>query len=159
VPRKPIVLSDIDSTLADVRHRHHLAPHNTPGNTWQDFSMACADDEPFMGPITLLQMLSDQYPIYLVSSRDDAAYDLTMKWLDRYEVPCDVLRLRKPSEREDNSIYKMRYIKELQADGFDIKLVLEDWPPVVQVLRDHGLNVVCVNPMYSHVSYDDELQI
>lgn len=144
-----IVLSDLDSTIADTSPRHHLTPHRDPASSWEAYALACSGDLPMRGPIRALQIYASLYPIHIVSLRHAAATGRTKRWLKRYDVPYDVLRLRRESEPNDSAEYKISYIREVRDQGFEPILFLEDWPDTARAIEaETGVPVLVVNPCY-----------
>lgn len=141
----PGVVVDIDSTLADTRHRAAHTPHNDPEATWDTYALHCAEDAPFRGTVTLVQRLSSTHRIFVVSSRPVAVRGLTIEWLGRHGVVWDGLRLRAPEDPEDPVEYKVKAAQEQSK----VVLGLDDWPPVIAGWAKVGIPGVCVNPMYS----------
>lgn len=141
-----VILVDLDSTVADTRHRSHLTPHNDPTATWDSYSMHCDGDAPIQGTVALLRLLVARHRIAIVSGRSFEAVDLTMDWLSQHRVPWDVMRLRYQDDCEDPLEYKRSVLQELENQ--DIVLALEDWPAVAQMWEDNGIPTVCVNPRY-----------
>lgn len=144
------VVSDIDSTLADTRHRHHLSPAHNGDNTWIDYAQACANDAPMWGPIRVLQAFAKLgHSVHLISKRAETVRSLTDSWLNKYEVPFNTLRLHGPLDPEDSALYKIQHIRYLQDRGMRPILILEDWKPIAdKVEKETDIPVLCVNPRY-----------
>jgi len=142
------VLVDLDSTLADTRHRSHLTPHNLPGTTWDTYSMRCADDAPIAGPISTVRALAPTHRIRIVSGRSVRAMKLTIDWLGKHNVPWDLMRLRRSEDSEDPIEYKRSVLAEIPPTEL-VVLGIDDWPPVIEMWAEHGIPGLCVNPMYS----------
>ncbi len=148
--RMDVVVSDIDSTLADTRHRRHLCPTVDPTRTWDDYAFDCLLDTPIAGPIALLRMLhAAGYGIHLVSNRPASAAGETRTWLAGNHIPYEVLRLRGPDEELSDGL-KLRYLREMRTFGYHPVLCLEDWPATAAAIEEaEGVPVLCVNPRYS----------
>lgn len=139
-----VVLWDLDSTLANTAHRQHMVPaiKAKQGPTWEDYSMACADDTPVEGTVTLVRLLdwlsSPDKPIrqYGVSGRNEAARDLTLDWFDRHGVPLDGLYLRPDGDHTPNGRYKVNVINQLRDDGVDVVLFVEDWKETADYIHE-----------------------
>lgn len=149
-PNEPIVLSDLDSTIADTSPRHHLTPHRDPESTWEAYALACSSDLPMMGTIKVLRayaMLGMQ--IHIVSLRRSVALGRTKRWLERWSVPYDAIRLRAEKETLDSAAYKIDYIWQVRAKGLEPILFIEDWPDTARAIEaETGVPVLVVNPCY-----------
>lgn len=152
-----LVIFDLDSTLSDVRHRHALSPFVDPASNWPTYAKAGLHDTPLTDAIVLLNLLWERYGIYILTGRDAAAWDETKAWLALHGVKYDFLKMREATDVDDNGVYKAAYIEKLKADGFEVKILLDDWPGVINTVRAGGTPALCVNPLYvdsEMASYD-----
>lgn len=151
---RSIVGWDKDSTLVSTEHRQHLVPRIRAGElTWEDYALACADDEPFEGAAALMRMLAPNYLQYVMTGADDSARDLVLATFGRYDLPVDKLMMKPRSDDEfspaDNAQMKSRWIRELQRDGYAVALFVEDWPETADAIREMtGVPVLVLNPCY-----------
>ncbi len=147
--RRPTVCVDLDSTLADTRHRQHMIrPADDPvPMDWRAYSLACADDAPIEGPITLLRLLAPACRIVILSARDEAARSLTERWLREHEVPYDRLILHRTGiDDPDMGTFKAEQIRRLRGEGADVVLMVEDAPLVAASMRRVGVATLLVRP-------------
>jgi phosphoglycolate phosphatase-like HAD superfamily hydrolase len=148
------VFVDLDSTLCDTRQRWHLIDAEDREKTdWAAYSRACANDEPFVGNIALVDLLYDAgFNIVILSGRDESAREDTEMWLRAMDVQYDELFLRDESLAEhsgSNAEYKLKRIAAYKAETGAIPvLMIDDWPPVQDALEDAGIPTVLVNPRY-----------
>lgn len=151
------VFCDLDSTLCDTRQRWHLI---RPGDErrftdWVAYSMACADDAPVVGTVTLLRLLVSAIDVRIVilSGRNVAATDLTVEWLERHEVPYDGLLLRDDARfgRIPNGRYKREQILSwmIEHPHDEAFLMIDDYPAVAPHLAEIGVPTLIVDPGYS----------
>ena len=146
---RPIVVWDLDSTLADTRQRRDLCPTVDPQRTWAEYAMACADDQPFLGTRALNRMLYDAgYTQHILTWRPWTVRELTMRWLATHNVLYDQLRLRMPHDPEDSTAFKVDYLQRLRKLDRTPTLVIEDWPDAAIAMESAGFPVLCVNPCY-----------
>jgi hypothetical protein len=145
-----VVLTDLDSTVANTEGRAHLAVPGAPRHEdWIAYSRACVNDEPIAGTVRTLQLLAASgLPIFIVSGRNVEAVQQTQEWLARHNVPFDHLRLRKPDDIQDNAEYKAAWVRELRQNGFDPVLMLEDHIGVAKLVEAEGVPVLTVRPWY-----------
>jgi len=148
---RSVICVDLDSTLCDTRHRHHLVlPGDERDQTdWVAYSLACGDDEPIDGVVQLVRLLSRHHHIALVSSRDEQARKLTEQWLSDQEVPYDVLLLGGtddvPQGLED---FKVHHVRRLHAAGYEVALVVDDLPSLAEAMSVIGVSTLTVRPPY-----------
>ncbi len=149
-----VVLWDLDSTLANTMHRQPMIPliKAEAGPTWEDYSMACTDDTPVEGAVTLVRLLSHLEPLvaqYGVSGRSEAARDLTLAWFARHDIPLDGLFLRPAGDHTPNGIYKVGVITQLRDSGLNVALFVEDWAETAAYIREEtGVPVLLVQGDY-----------
>jgi hypothetical protein len=150
-PRKPrqAVGWDLDSTLCRTVHRRHLIPAIRAGQaTWDDYSDLSGDDEPIAGAVALARMLwRTGHPQYAISGRSARVRDRTLSWMMRHDVPMDHVILRPEGDCTDNKLFKVQQLRELQAQGVEFCLFIEDWAPVAEFITEQtGISVLGVNP-------------
>lgn len=149
-----VVVVDLDSTLADTRHRHHRTPTEDPTQTWTDYAMHCADDTPMVATVRLVEMLEQAgYDIHIVSFRDISALELTEAWLEKHKIPYRELTLKGVDVDQgtlgNHDDYKALAVQKLLDEGRHVALVLDDWPGVRKAVWDKcKVPVLIVNPCY-----------
>jgi hypothetical protein len=146
---KEVVVWDLDSTIADTRHRSHLAP-TQGGPSWEAFALECGNDGVIEGTAQLARLIGQKYQNFFVSGRHRVASKLTDYWLTNVaRVPWDHVRLWRPGDPQNNGRFKVRAIREIQASGRVVHLVVDDWVPTCEAIEaELGLPVLCVNPRY-----------
>jgi hypothetical protein len=157
---KTVVLSDLDSTIADTEHRHHLLPAVNPDSDWERYSLACTGDIPIQGTVAALRLHNAHHQIRIVSGRAEAAQEITYRWLNRHLIPCQALKLYRyaPEEVRElndgltiNARHKISYIRWLRACGMEVVLMYEDSALVAgHIERETGVPVVLVSTASSH---------
>ena len=149
-----IVIFDLDGTLALIDNRRNLAgvtpgaPQATnPQMNWDVFldPKNIDLDLPNIPVIEMAQMLKSQgYTIVILSGRTKATKDATRDWLDKYDVPYDVLKMRPTSDywhyMKDSDL-KKHWLDDLFPNKDDIFAVFDDRQQVVDMWRDNGLTV------------------
>lgn len=143
--RRPIVTVDLDSTLCDTGHRHHLIDREN-GTDWVAYSMACKDDTVVEATARLVRILSVTHDVHYVSGRDVEAHDLTCEWIESNLLPKDGVWLQhREVEGEHHADYKLRRIREVEeATGQTVVLHLDDWELVKVRLEQDGIPTICV---------------
>jgi hypothetical protein len=150
-PGVPVVVVDLDSTLADTRGRRHLAPTGTARHTlagWEPYSLACWDDVPISGMVKLVRLLHGPYVVFLLSARNDVAERETRQWLLAHGVPYDRLRLRGRDEQlgDTPSEWKIKILQSWQDEGWDLALNIDDWAETCSAVTG-ALGIPSVTPM------------
>lgn len=145
------VLFDLDSTIANTTHRQWMVPLIKAGGegapTWDDYSMACANDAPIEGTIALMNALAQRYVLFIVTGRSEAAYILTEKWLVENDVPFSDIFMRPAGDRTPNGKFKVGVINQLRETVWNPILFVDDYPEAAEYIRKHaGIPVLLVNP-------------
>jgi len=146
--RMEVILTDLDSTLADTRQRRHLCPTVDAARTWSAYAMACSNDAPMLGPIAALRMFhAAGYGVHIVTNRPECSRALTERWLRTHCVAYEVLRMRPDDSPFDGDI-KLAYLDEIRATGYAPLLFLEDWAETAAAIEAAGVPTLCLNPRY-----------
>ena len=147
---KKIVIFDLDGTLALIDTRRALSLKMNGKMDWDKFfdPNNIQLDDPNTPVIKMAQMLKSQgFMIVIFSGRSKATKDATTQWLDRHDVPFDVIKMR-PADRSigghfhfmKDSDLKQHWLDDLQIKD-DIFAVFDDRNQVVDMWRSNGLQV------------------
>lgn len=139
-----IITFDLDSTLADTRHRHHMI--NPEGGTdWRAYALACEAD-PIIEPVRQMWLaLERDHDIWVVSARHRDAERKTRAWLERHGLFPQgmVLGGNGTGSHED---FKVQAVQRVRDAFGPVLFHVDDWPPVAVALRAAGFNCVTVTP-------------
>ena len=147
---KKWIIFDLDGTLADIEDRRQLCTKENGKMDWDKFfdPKNIDLDLPNTPVIKMAQMLKSQgFMIVIFSGRSKATKDATTQWLDRHDVPFDVIKMR-PADRSigghfhfmKDSDLKQYWLDDLQIKD-DIFAVFDDRNQVVDMWRSNGLQV------------------
>jgi hypothetical protein len=157
-PSDRVVMVDVHSTLALVHPRQHLAPRENfhVEALWVQWHQSSYLDVPHQGLVALLDLVSESAQIVVVSYGVTSRYlsDL-VAWLKGNEVPFDAVRVHPHVEqrpvdvREDQVLWKISVVQEVERAGGRVKLFVDDNPWVCEGLEESDVTVLSVNPRYS----------
>lgn len=109
---RSIFIFDLDGTLADNTHRAHYLKER-PQN-WEAFTAACGADTPILPMVELAQQLAEgNAEIHIWTGRTDDVMHETMAWLEKHEVPYDVLLMRPHGDWTLAAVMKGVWLDEL----------------------------------------------
>lgn len=146
------VIFDLDSTVASTAHRHHLSPLEDPTSSWERYSLACDDDEPMAGTVTMMRLLHPYHQIHICSGRASVARVATEFWLAKHDIPYDYMKLRSDGDRTPNGLYKARYVTGVRESGVEVVLFVEDWKEAADHITEQTkVPALLVNPAYDWV--------
>lgn len=132
---QPIVLCDIDGTLADGTHReHHLEGLR---KDWKTYYSKLSDDAPVSAVIQWITALREENTICLVSGRPDTYQDETIAWLNKHNIPFDYIFMRRGDSHIPDTDVKAEFLKYIPKDK--IRFVIDDRPRVLRMWKEHGL--------------------
>jgi len=142
------VIFDLDSCLADTRHRWHLSPMADPSSTWTAYCAARLGDAPIPGTVAAARLHYPHHQVNICSGSEATAEEVTRAWLDLHRVPYDALVLRTDPDASNADI-KVGYIEFLRSVGVEPVLFYEDHPDVAREIYERtGVPVAGVNPFY-----------
>jgi precorrin-6B methylase 1 len=146
---KTAVGFDLDSSLANTRHRWHLAPAAEPGADWEPYCAARMGDMPFPGPAAAARLHYPAHQVHIFSGSSASSEAVTRQWLSLHRIPFDGLRQRARGDRRENADIKVGYIEDLRESGILMVLYYEDHPDVAtEIYERTGVPVVILNPCY-----------
>ena len=140
-----LFIFDLDGTLALIDERRALAAKADGKINWKIFfdPTNISLDQPNTPVIEMAKMLKEQgHSIVIFSGRSKVTKVATMEWLDKFEVPFDVLKMR-----PDNSEFKFmpddklkqHWLDQLFPDKLSILCIFDDRDKVVKMWRENGI--------------------
>ena len=134
----PLVIFDLDGTLALNEHRQHLVRNGTPD--WAAFFQACDKDTPNWN---VIEILRHHYKmgciIVILSGRSDEVEAKTRAWLQEYRVPHDKLVMRPEGDYTPDKDLKRSWLAEIRRNGGSVLCVYDDRDSVVAMWREEGI--------------------
>lgn len=146
------VIFDLDGTLALIDERRALATKNNGKMDWDIFfdPKNISLDLPNRPVIAMAQMMKDSgLRVVIFSGRSKGTKEVTKEWLDTFNVPFDVLKMR-PTSKEfmfmpDDKL-KQGWLDSLFPNKEDILCVFDDRDKVVKMWRENGISCLQVAP-------------
>lgn len=136
----PVVVFDIDGTLANVAHRqHHLLKEP---KDWDAFFADMHLDPVHDHIAELAYLIASKHPFWRVvcaTGRDERHRESTTEWLDKESILYEALYMRREGDRRDDAVVKIEMIEQMKADGFLPIMVFEDRDRVVKAWRAAGI--------------------
>ena len=135
-----IVIFDLDGTLALIDKRRAISTKDNGKMDWAKFfDPGMVDlDNPNTPVITMANLLSSQYRIWILSGRSDITHQATINWLAKHNVTYDHLVMR-----PQNHLYMAdNDLKQMWLDSIGVEnvaMVFDDRQQVVDMWRQNGL--------------------
>lgn len=150
---KPIVILDLDGTIADTTHRQHFV--QGPGKKrWKRFFQAQVDDPPILAVLDRVRELSREHEIVIVTGRPMVCREGTEQWLEEHQVPYSRIFMHPDHDHRQDFIVK-KEILEKWIGKERVVLVFEDRPLVCQMYREAGLKVVEIESNQANQGVND----
>ena len=149
------VIFDLDGTLALIDERRKVSEKENGKLDWDKFfdPKNIELDEPNPPVIKMAQILAETgYKIAILSGRSKATRDATRDWLNQYNVPYNILKMRPtshPWKFMDDRKLKARWFGDLFANHIEepeVLCVFDDRQKVVDMWREIGLTCMQVAP-------------
>lgn len=118
------IIVDVDGTIAEKGTR---SPFN-----WK----AVGNDTPIEHVIEVVNALSEDYNIILLSGRDSVCRPETKQWLIDNQVQYDLLYMRPEGSREKDTVVKKKLFEDHIKDKYYVKFVMDDRNSVVDMWRN-----------------------
>ena len=141
------IIFDLDGTLALIDDRRTLSTKDNGKIDWDIFfdPNNINLDKPNQPVIKVAQMFKDSgFRIVILSGRLKTTKDVTKKWLEKFNVPFDVLKMRPDNKQfkfmSDDDL-KQGWLDTLFTNKEDVFAVFDDRNKVVDMWRSNGLNV------------------
>jgi len=140
------VIVDLDGTLSDAAGRQHFL--DQPRKDWKAFFDACGDDPVIAEIARLLELLDPALTIVLLTARPLRLQEITLGWLDRYELRWDVLVMRADRDNRPSPDAKRHAVQQLREHGFELQLAFDDDPRNVDMFHAEGIPCVYLHSGY-----------
>ena len=141
------IIFDLDGTLALIDDRRTLSTKDNGKIDWDIFfdPNNINLDKPNQPVIKVAQMFKDSgFRIVILSGRLKTTKDVTKKWLEKFNVPFDVLKMRPDNKQfkfmSDDDL-KQGWLDSLFTNKEDVFAVFDDRKKVVDMWRSNRLNV------------------
>lgn len=148
MPKPKAVLSDLDGTLSDHRHRTHIIRDLKGGfvNNLDQYHAEAMKDPAHQWCRELLWAMHDRgYRIIVATGRPVKYFAETRQWICyQLNFASDEFDLHMCDSKQDIGKWKVDLYEQKIKPKYDVPFVLEDWQPVVDAWRAAG--VVCLQP-------------
>lgn len=139
------VIFDLDGTLALIDDRRGISTKPNGKIDWDIFfdPKNIELDYPNLPVITAAKLFKKAgFRIVIFSGRSKSTKDATREWLNKFNVPFDVLKMRPTSNEfkfmKDDDL-KEKWLNDLFPDKDEIFAVFDDRAKVVEMWRRNGL--------------------
>jgi hypothetical protein len=154
---KKMVILDVDGSLSNHVRRLPLivgegAKKNGPN--WETFYDLQYNDEPYEAAVMAARAWQDEYVVAIFTGRPEEHSDATFRWLNKHGIRVDFLFMRPDDDKRPMVELKSEWLDTVEGWGYEIAVVLEDHPGVVDAFRERGLFVM--QPTNHWVEYAGE---
>ena len=137
-----IFVFDLDGTLSDPAHRHHLVEGQHPD--WPRFHAAAADDPPHAGVLALARTLhaSPAATVAVCTTRGEEQRTVTEAWLAAHGLRGVRVRMRAEGDRRNDAEVKREQLAAWTAADERPVLAVDDGPSAGAMWRAEGITVL-----------------
>ena len=86
------------------------------------------DDPPIPEAIRLVERLTEDHTVILLTARPSGSADTTLEWLGRHGVNWDLLAMRNQNDHGSSPEVKRAILSDLRSDGYEPVLAIDDDP-------------------------------
>jgi len=144
---RPLIIFDLDGTLADASHRRHLVEGDK--RYFDKFYDACYGDSPMAATITVARALWSAHDLWMFSGRTERVAVLTETWLVKHDIAHLFVRKRFRPEGDytpDDKLKRQWYWEMDEADRARLILTFDDRDRIVAMWRELGVPCFQVAP-------------
>lgn len=152
---RPLVISDLDGTLADTNGLAHLVPQDfTVQSNFDAFNQEAYSCLPFEDVLQVVKSFSDCQvaEIAYVTARSERYFHLTSRWLHKVGAPSGTLIMRPRGDMRGDVEVKSDLFHAHLAGRYNPVLALEDRTDVADLWRSLSIPVGLVKDGY--IAYD-----
>lgn len=143
---RPLILVDIDGTIADCTHRMHYVLETE--KNWDAFFGSVAGDKPLKQMVRLVKSLfkAGELEVVFVTGRPEKTRDATLQWLNIVFQPIEIeswrLFMRKDGDHSPDFILKRQILGAMRKAQLQPRIAIEDRKRVVDMYR--AANIICL---------------
>lgn len=136
---KPVVVFDIDGTLADISERRLHLEGSSPD--WSRFNGGMSTDVPNFPVVELYKALWDsgRFKLVLTSGRNERFRKFTENWLFWNEVRFDAIYMRADNDGRPDHEIKREFLDRIRQDYGEVLFAVDDRQQVVDMWRRNGV--------------------
>ena len=127
------IICDIDGTLAIMGKR---SPYD-----WKSVGIDTVKED-IANIVRTYHSLKNLVVIF--SGREDSCREITEEWLEKNNIPYNLLLMRKAGDHRKDSIVKEEMYRTWIENDYDVMFVLDDRNQVVKMWREIGLTCLQV---------------
>lgn len=145
----PVVIMDIDGTLANAEHRVHLISDWSPdgllqSKNWPEFLARAVDDTVNEEIRALNNAMYGIAQIFVVTGRSEDSRDMTVAWLKKHGITYDRLYMRPTGDYREDCQVKSEVLDQILAEDRKILFAVEDRKRVTAMWRARGVRCLQV---------------
>ncbi len=147
---EPAVIFDMDGVISDASHRQRFLDVDPPD--WANFNSRAWKDPVIADGVDAVRAAARDHVVVVVTARPLITIDMADSWLERHDVPVDLLVLRPEGDERHSPAVKRDELARLRAAGARIVSAVEDHPGIVKMYEQEGVSV-----RYVHSGYYDDI--
>jgi predicted kinase len=142
--KETVVISDLDSTLANLNHRLHYVQGvdniSQRKKDWKSFFEESIKDTPYQWCKSILEYMP--HKIIIATARPENYRNITTRWLkDNFINYQDIIMRGRNDFRQDNIVKEIMLEWEIKTK-YNVLFWLDDRSSVINTIRSHGITVL-----------------
>jgi hypothetical protein len=142
--QKKLAILDVDGSLSDHQHRlpYISGTARKDRENWETFYALQYTDVPYEPAILAAKAWQKEYVVAIFTGRPEEYRTDTMVWLKNQGIRVDFLYMRPRGDKQTMVDLKLGWLDQVNDQGWEVAVVLEDHPGVVEAFRERGLFVM-----------------
>ncbi|MER5916043.1 hypothetical protein ABT124_37930 [Streptomyces sp. NPDC001982] len=136
---RPVVVFDLDNTLADTAHRQRFLERKP--RDWDGFFAAAPQDPPLAEGVALAKESARECEVVYLTGRPERCRRDTLDWLAAQRLPHGSVFMRRDADRRPARHSKLETLRRLARDR-EVRLLVDDDELVCDVAERAGFTVL-----------------
>ena len=143
---KPVIVFDIDGTLANCDHRIGLITVDSKQKKdWAKFHAGIPNDAPHEHMVWLARSCFGRANVIICTGRMEDSRVMTEDWLKKHKVPYDQIYMRISKDYRTDNIVKVELLNQIRKEWGEPYIWFDDRKRVVDAIRAEGVPVCQVS--------------
>lgn len=134
------IIVDIDGTLSDHSYRVKFAE----AKQYKTYYSLCGNDLPRQHIVDIVNQLSKENKIILLTGRPETYRKITEYWLIFNKINYDLLLMRPNGDLRKDYIYKEDFYHKFIEGKYNVVKIFDDRETNINMFRNLGLNTIKV---------------
>jgi hypothetical protein len=131
------LILDLDGTISDCNHRMHLIEGSK--KKWNEFFDGCTEDPLVLPVYDIVNKLSEDLKVVIITSRPERNRNLTVDWLNKHNIKFENLLMRKNNDFRKSPVIKSELLDLTIDNNFEPVYAFEDRTDCAEMFMSRGV--------------------